>query len=137
MAFKAKCSETNVRHPRIVFEEKASKLTVLNASRKPTTKVLIDGCQITNGIRCDHLLIEEEKENFIELKGTDIDHALEQLTRTIRLLSFDFRKHPKRSFIICSRSPMSSAKIQGWQLKFRRDFNSDLIVKSSPYEFSI
>jgi len=138
---KAHCSE-HINHKRIVFQENRSKLTVLNPKQILVEKVEVDGCEITNGIRCDFFM-QKAKENerdieyYIELKGQDLEHALEQLKRTISELSKDAKKQKKVSFIICTRSPLSSTKIQNFRVQFKKKFNSSLIIKSSPYEYPL
>jgi len=82
---KDECSEI-VDHKEIVFKENRSKLTILNPNRLIGKRLEVDGCEITEGIRCDYLLLIKSLEMFIELKGQDIHHAIEQLERTMSLL---------------------------------------------------
>jgi hypothetical protein len=76
-------------------------------------------------------------EFFIEVKGQDLEHAISQLKTTITKLSQNPKKAKKKSFIICTRSPLSSASIQNLQVKFRKNYNSELIIKSTPYKYKI
>ena len=133
---KKKCTVTN-SNKLIVFEEKRSKLTIENEDEVVGSKVIIDGCEITNGLRCDFMYLIKGMELFIELKGQDLNHAIEQLKVTIVKLSQNPQKHKKKSFIICTRSPLNSASIQNLQVKFRKNFNSELIIKSSPFKHKI
>jgi hypothetical protein len=126
-----------INHPRIVFEENRSKIIFNNPEKRMFGKVEVDGCQVTDGIRCDFLLIEPNKEHFIELKGEDIEHATNQISRSIRQLSIDPAHVAKSSYIISSRSPLSSPEIQILKAKFRRDFNSELIVKNRILEVAV
>jgi len=121
----------------IVFKENRSKLSLLNKNKISTTKVIVDGCEITSGLRCDFLLLTQEIEYFIELKGHNIEHAIKQLVATINKLSVNPKKQKKISFIICTRSPMSSPAIQNLRVKFKKNFSSDLIVKSTPFSYGI
>jgi glycerophosphoryl diester phosphodiesterase len=73
-------------------------------------------------------------EFYIELKGQDLEHALEQIKSTIFRLSTNVKKGNKISYIICTRSPMSSSEIQNHKLEFRKKFNSKLEIKSSPFK---
>jgi len=79
---------TNVSHPTIRFEENKRTLYFKNPNRNVYRAVQVDGCAITEGMRCDKLLTSEDEhaEHFVELKGTDIKHAIEQLQRTIDAL---------------------------------------------------
>ncbi|MBD0852647.1 hypothetical protein [Maribacter arenosus] len=121
----------------IVFQENRSKLIILNKNQINTTKVTVDGCEITSGLRCDFMLLAQELEYFIELKGQDIEHSIKQLIATINKLSSNPKNMEKSSFIICTRSPLSSASIQNLQVKFKKNFNSKLIIKSSPFSQEI
>ena len=109
-------------------------LRLVNADRVKSTKVHVDGCEITDGIKCDYMHLAKDLEIFIELKGQDLPHAIDQIERTITLLSKDIKKHKKISYIICTRSPMTSTEIQNYDRQFRRKYNSRLIIKSSPHE---
>lgn len=130
----ANCRITN-NNKIYVFSEKQSKLTLENSHEQLSTKIEVDGCEINDsGIRCDFMLIPPNQEFYIELKGQDIEHAIKQIERTIHLLSSDVKNKVKRSYIICSRSPLNSTAIQNYQYIFKKKFNSKLIIKSSPYK---
>lgn len=133
---KNKCIKTT-NNKLIVFQENRSKLIVSNKFQIETTKVIVDGCELIDGIRCDFMLLAEDLEYFIELKGQHIDHAIKQLIATINKLSINPKEIDKTSFVICTRSPINSASIQNYQVKFKKNFNSKLIVRSSPYKHEI
>jgi hypothetical protein len=109
-------------------------LTLLNKDQVTSTKIHVDGCEINDGgIRCDYMHIAKETEMYIELKGQDLIHAMDQIARTIGILSSDAKKCKKLSYIICTRSPLTSTEIQIFDRQFRAKFNSKLIIKSSPF----
>jgi len=125
---------TNYTKSKIIcLQECKSKLILDNVNCNKIKKVVVDGCQIIDGIKCDYFLLVNNIEYYVELKGCDIDHALEQVTRTIELLSQCSRTKSKICIIICTRCPISSTKIQVLRANFRKKFNSDLIIKGSPY----
>lgn len=136
MQFKAECV-TKTSNKIIVFEERRSKLTLINDNEIELSKILIDGCQIKQGLRCDYMFLESDKENYIELKGHNLSHALLQIKKTIELCSENRKESPKRCFIICSRVPIASAAIQNLRLKFKKEYNSELMIVSSPYKFNL
>ena len=72
----------------IKFEENKRKIIFQNPSRFPYECVDVDGCTITEGVRCDKLLLsaDEREERYVELKGTDVMNAIEQLEETIKHL---------------------------------------------------
>jgi len=88
-----------------VFEENGRKLTLNNINGVETVRIKVDGCEINdNGIRCDHMLMVNPKalDIYIELKGTDLDHAKKQIIATHDRLRVN---NEKRAYIICSRVP--------------------------------
>ena len=75
----------------LVVPEKKCEYRVHNPNRKKLCKVRIDGCYITEGRKCDYLVINcnDNDAYFVELKGTDIFHGLEQLDATIARMRED------------------------------------------------
>ena len=133
MSFKSECCETN-KSKEIVCEENKRKMTFLNPDRLEITKVHVDGCEITdNSTRCDYLVVGNSIENYVELKGQDIKHAIEQLEATIRKLSKNQSKYNKRCFVISTRCPISSSQIQIIQKKFKKKYNSTFRVKNKQH----
>lgn len=127
------CRKTS-KNKVFTFKENRSLLTLLNKDEVSSITIKVDGCEINDdGIKCDFLHIAKEIEMYIELKGQDLTHAMNQIERTIGLLSLDKKKQKKISYIICTRSPLSSTEIQSFDRKFREKFNSKLIIKSSPF----
>jgi len=119
----------------IVFQENRSKITIVNKNEAKISRVKVDGCAITTGVRCDYLLLSNNIEYFIELKGQDISHAVKQLGASIDILSKS--TDTKVSFIICRRGPMNSPKIQVLRAKFKKKYRFDLIIKSSPFKYTL
>jgi hypothetical protein len=117
------------------FEEQRSSLTLENKDQVESTRIIVDGCEIDDSdVKCDYLHIAKDVEMYIELKGQDLLHAMKQIERTMKLLSSNFQKQPKVSYIICTRSPLTSTEIQNYDRQFRIKFNSKLIIKSSPHK---
>ncbi|WP_295232699.1 hypothetical protein [uncultured Chryseobacterium sp.] len=111
-----------------------SKLTLENTNEVQSESVKVDGCEIKDkSIRCDFLHIAKDIEFYIELKGQDLEHALNQIKTTIKRLSSNIKSVPKKSYVICTRSPLTSTEIQNYKREFKKDYNSELIIKSSPY----
>ena len=118
-----------------VYQEMRSKLILENVDSIESTSITVDGCEINDDtIRCDFMHIAKGIEFYIELKGQDLEHALEQIKSTILRLSSNIVKGNKVSYIICTRSPMTSSEIQNYKLEFRKKFNSKLEIKSSPFK---
>ncbi len=126
---------------KIVLSEEKSKITFVNNKRKKVRKVKIDDCVIKgNEKRCDFLIIRKPKEEiYVELKGNNVDYAIEQIKNTIKIIS---RRNnnavnslDKICFIISTRCPLISAQIQELKISFKRNYKSQLIIKNSPFEY--
>ncbi|GHV21179.1 hypothetical protein FACS189428_1170 [Clostridia bacterium] len=85
---------------KIICKEKRSKYTYENRSLDQITKYRVDGNLISEGKKCDFLLLncEKKKAYFIELKGSDLHQAIDQITTTIDML-----KNSLSDFTICAR----------------------------------
>lgn len=113
-------------------------LKFLNVGKNSVRIGQIDGCLITNqDIRCDFEVFAEKKlSSFVELKGSDIEHAIDQIKNSIRLIGFS-EENNRVCFIICNRCPMSSTQIQLFKKFFLKHYQSKLEVKESGFEFAI
>lgn len=127
--FKPNCT-TEVKDRILVFEENKRKCVFSNPQNNTLTKVIVDGCQITEGVKCDFLVLDHKgNEYFVELKGKDIPHALEQLESTIKQLSGtdDIRK---TAIIVTSRYPSNDTTMQRAKVLFKKKYKVDLISKN-------
>jgi hypothetical protein len=73
----------------VVFKENRSKYTANNVQQKNVEGYQVDGVLIVKGQRCDKCLAlpTENKLFLVELKGSDLPHACEQIESTIRFLN--------------------------------------------------
>ena len=76
------------RQKRIVSKEKRSSHTAVNENRQLVRQYLLDGDLIKDKhvIKCDYLVLNDEKKTayFIELKGSKVLHAIEQIEETAK-----------------------------------------------------
>lgn len=70
----------------ISLGEKGCTLHLNNKSQKEVVLIQIDGCAIKDGIKCDQAYCYDREDHFIEYKGNQISHAINQLERSIQLL---------------------------------------------------
>jgi hypothetical protein len=73
----------------IPVEENKRKYVAVNKSGNLVSLLHVDNCLITDsGLKCDYLLLNCDKKAsfFIELKGADLIHAIDQVDRSIDLL---------------------------------------------------
>ncbi len=125
-----RCEEIS-NNSQIVLKEKHSKITFENASHKSIRIIKIDGCVIKEGLRCDYLVIPDTQiENYVELKGSDVSHAVKQLEQTISKVSEDRTKCEKYCFIISTRCPLLTTKIQNIKHIFKKQYNAKLVIKN-------
>lgn len=79
----------------------------------------------------------DEIEIYVELKGSDIVHAVEQLESTIRLLSDNPQKIKKLCFVVSTRVPRQTTSIQQLQSQFKKKFNANFRVKNIQDEYDL
>ena len=89
-----------------------SKVRIQNHQKTKVRVIQVDDCVIKQGKRCDYLLIlPDEEEIYIELKGSKVSYAVEQIIASIPQLTIDKSKQ-KLGFISSTRCPINSAEIQ-------------------------
>ena len=82
------CLDFNDKRSKAVFKDRGSglsKFNAINQSSKTIKGLRVDDCLIKDGLKCDYLLIieAEEKLYFIELKGSDLVKAVDQINTKI------------------------------------------------------
>ena len=85
----------------IVERENGKKYTLEVSDNKSSVSYQVDGNIIKEGEKCDKLILvkysdDEWAEIFVELKGVDVPHAIEQLLTTLKKPIF---KHPSNKVI--------------------------------------
>jgi hypothetical protein len=134
-----KCEEYRT-DTKIVLQERKSKMTFLNPNQDRVLKIEVDGCVISdnNTLRCDYAIVpSNEVEIYVELKGSDIPHAVQQIESTIRLLSEDPKKIRKLCFVVSTRVPQQDTSIQNLKSKFKRNFNARFKIKNIKDEYDL
>lgn len=119
----------------IVFAEKGRTMRFKNPQRLAVTTVQVDSCEIREGLRCDNMLIEASNtEHFVELKGSDVAHACQQILATIKQLGSTTA--PKHAWIVSSRVPQDDSVLQKAKLELRRK-SIKLAIKNSVHEYTL
>lgn len=113
------CIEYSENERRIVFSEKGKTYIAQNENQKKVLGFKVDGGYIKeNEVRkCDYaLIVNEEICYLIELKGTDISSACEQLLKTIELVT---EKHIDMNKFLCRsvHSRIATHKIENENVK--------------------
>ena len=109
----------------------------LNPNQREVSRVRVDGCKITEGKKCDFMLLTDTEENYIEIKGKSILYACEQIEETIKQLSLNIKDHPKNSFVVSTGTPRVTGKLQIMKKKFKKSYSSSLKIQTRQCEFVI
>lgn len=122
----------------IKFQELRSIIRFRNSQRSLYKKVKVDGGALHEGAKCDNMLCsaDEHEERYIELKGSDIPHAIVQLRTTIlKLGEHDGNRH---SYVVCTKvAPRITTAIQKAKVEFRKRRKSDLQIKETPLDVQL
>ena len=90
-----------------------------------------------SGKRCDYLVVlSDNQEIYIELKGSKVAYAVEQIIATIPQLTADTSK-PKLDFICSTRCPMTSPEIQKLKKITKKKHNLKLTIKNGEIVYKI
>lgn len=106
--FPADCVESCDCRSKIICEENGRKYIAHNGQQKCICKVKVDGGLIKDNARCDWSVAVVLKEGtleeifLVELKGSDIDHAFEQITGTMSILSTKCSAKKWFARVVCS-----------------------------------
>lgn len=124
---------------KISTNEKGKRYVLVTTGIEESVVYAVDGNIIKSGLRCDKLILvkrsasgvepEQWTESFIELKGVDTYHAIEQLRETLKKSIF---KHPSndvvRARIVAQSFPAnkSNPTMEKAKQEFRKVYNCDL-----------
>ena len=129
------CTELHAK-PTFVIREKHSEVRFQNAKRLVVKQIVVDGCAIADdGVRCDALVnVGATGESvFVELKGSNVQHAVDQLARSDALLRE--HAHRSRTWIISTvRNPLIATETQRLIATVRRKHGANLILRNSPVD---
>ena len=128
------------RDSRVKVAEHASAAIFLNMKRTTIRKVRIDECVVRKGIRCDWVISKANcVDVLVELKGLDVNHAVDQLLKTIEM----WRNHPLRgknnklaALVVCSQYPRVDTRIQRAKLTFASRYSTPLYISARGGEFN-
>lgn len=116
-------------------QKSSTKYLYRNNSLDELTKYQIDGCLILDdSSKCDYLLMNCTKKiaYFIELKGSDLIKAIEQIDQTVDRLSKDIEDYTIEARIVLTRVntiDLKNSKLIRLEKKLRK-YKGKLIKKS-------
>ena len=124
---------------KISVSENGKRYILATNNKEESVVYAVDGNIVKTGQRCDKLVLvkksakdvtpEQWTESFVELKGVDTKHAIDQLRQTLKKTIF---KHPSnddvRARIVAQSFPSnkSNPTMEKAKQEFRKDYNCDL-----------
>jgi len=124
----------------IVVSEQGRKFTIQNDDKILVKQVQVDACLINDyRIRCDYLFEIEKKflVIYLELKGKHIDKAYEQLVATIGYCLKRHENFEKKCYVVASRVPRMTPKIQNLKQKIRQKYEAELFLSTQNGKISV
>jgi hypothetical protein len=118
----ARCIES-LRHTKVKVHDKGTNVSAvfLNSERRTVERIRVDGCLAPSGQTAADFLISMPSivDVIVELKGTDLRRAFQQVEATIDFLQQrkSVQKQPPNSpvigiLIVCSEYPSNNPRIQ-------------------------
>lgn len=132
----ASCSEITT-DSKIKVEECGRKAVFLNEDRHSYVRTKVDGCLVEGSPASDWVVSRQQLGDVIvELKGTDVSHAITQVTATAALWeNSDRRCGALAALIVCSQYPRIATGIQRAKERFKREYRAPLHVVSRNREY--
>lgn len=149
MTGKLPCPECTVTNNNkiVVLAEKTKQLRVINNSQKEISKIDLDNCVfkgIDTFIKCDYIVEIKEKEDketshalYVELKGKDVKHAIEQIKSMLLMFKDRHKKAKKSCFIIASAVPRASTLSQIAQKRLKEEFSASILIRENSFEVNV
>ena len=128
------CEEISVT--RILLEENGIKAVFVNPNKEAYLKLKVDACYIVPGPACDWLISKKNATGavFIELKGSDVKRAAEQIAASADKLREEL---PGKiaGLIIANRFPKIDTSIQRAISAFAKKHKAPLHVMTGNHEY--
>ena len=101
------------------IEEYGRKVVFDNQAKASHMVGKIDGCLVREGIRADYFVSNDDVAVIVELKGCNIDHAVEQLFAAVchDAVTPYIRGKATSLLIVCSRFPKNNTSVQRAQAR--------------------
>ncbi|WP_152980522.1 hypothetical protein [Stenotrophomonas ginsengisoli] len=129
----------------VKVEENGRSAAFLNPDRLRFFRIKFDGGIVKNTIGADFVVVKDGVGSVVvELKGTDIEHAVDQIDATIGYVKsckapasngkIEISALPVAGLIVCSRFPRASTTFQKRQKRFVSKHRSPLHCVSGKFE---
>jgi hypothetical protein len=135
------CTEV-VRVSKVKIAENGKQAVFLNPKKEQFSKTRVDGCLIINKTACDWWVAHDAAGSvLVELKGCDVNHAIEQIEATFDYLSKNNLLHEKNAaMVVCSRPsrhPSFTSKLQKAKSRLSTKYKAPLHIVTGSHEFDI
>jgi hypothetical protein len=135
------CTEV-VKVSKVKIAENGKQAIFLNPKKEEFSRTRVDGCVIVNKTACDWWISHEKSGSvLVELKGCDVDHAIEQIEATFDYLSKNNLLLEKNAaMIVCSkpsRHPSFTSKLQKARSRLSAKYKAPLHIVTGSHEFDI
>jgi hypothetical protein len=126
-----------VKYSKIKLRENGRQAVFLNPERTAYFVIHVDGELIKNAVACDYVLAKNGTgEVCVELKGTDVDHAVEQVYATaLHWQENGWRFGKIAALIVCTKKPVFDTKVARFATLFAKKFKGPLHVIPKNTEF--
>lgn len=122
----ATCIE-NVKVSKIKVQDFGRQVVFVNDKRDSYLKIRVDGCAIKTGIRADWAIELGSSVVVVELKGTNIDEAANQIIATARhWKTTERRSESVAGLIVCRSCPKANTRLQIKRQEFAKIFGGPL-----------
>lgn len=110
-------------------KEFGKRFAVNNPKRRSIRVCRVDGCMIDSKTKkCDFMFVvcsdRQERILLVEMKGTDIAHAVEQLISTAEVLRLSSYRLPIESYIVSSAVPKVATSYQRELVRNRKRYQA-------------
>jgi hypothetical protein len=115
------CIKT-ISHTNIKCGEKQSAFYLLNPDKKAVDHTTVDGCIYPRGhheLCCDFALNFDDTTVFVELKGSDITHAIKQILATKQDARFPIYAN-KKAVVVTSKMPKDDSSLRVQKINLRK-----------------
>jgi hypothetical protein len=131
--------QQSLTHSKVKVEEGRRKAVFLNETRDQFLRTKVDGCLVKDQTASDWVVSKlRVGDVIVELKGTDVDHAVRQILITAMYWTLHQTKQGAlAALIVCSQYPRVDTKIQRAQRSFARKHKGPLHVVSHNCEVQL
>lgn len=120
---------------RLALGEERSRFVLVHPAQVPVQVIKVDTVLPPATPQCDYVLVMQAQELYVELKGSDVEHAVKQLHSTLKALRL--KLPAKLFFVVHHHCPLPATKVAQLKTRFFKTTGYLLEVRRSPYTYHI